>query len=72
MDIELQNLIEQDIDLGIKKNLYYNYETGSSSDLETSKFDHFEKGPNFDAAFNDLYKGKHLYNHHFEENQKVS
>lgn len=31
MDIDIQTIIQQDIDLGIKKNLNYDYEFGSAS-----------------------------------------
>ena len=68
MDIELQNLIEQDIDLGIKQNAYFDYETGTCS----NKNDMFKFGTTTNGPLNDfLFKEKNLLNGQFEESLKV-
>ena len=58
MDIELQMLIEQDIDLGIKNSLFY-----EQSDPRRNN--------NNQLNSNDLYKSKNNV-YQFEENQKVA
>jgi hypothetical protein len=57
MDIELQNLIEQDIDLGIKNGFFY---TNNSLNVKSITFDQ----KNFEKA-------KLFFQNQYEETEKV-
>jgi hypothetical protein len=61
MDIELQTLIEQDIDLGIKNNFFYQIESQQKNNQDMS------------YQFNsDFIKMKNSFQSQFEESQKVN
>ncbi len=61
MDIELQTLIEQDIDLGIKNNFFYEIESQQKNNQDMS------------YQFNsDFIKMKNSFQSQFEESQKVN
>ena len=61
MDIELQTLIEQDIDLGIKNNFFYEIEGQQKNSQDMS----YQFNPDFITM-------KNIFQNHFEENQKVN
>lgn len=78
MDIELQTLIEQDIDLGIKNSYFYDVERQQIKPLlannDSSSHDSYQKinvEPNHNFNSCDLNKMKHLFQNQFDENQKV-
>ena len=67
MDIELQNLIEQDIDLGIKQSVYFDFERAGNPD--NSPFE--KKGEIVSFKENGLTKGRLFLSDHPEEDRKV-
>ncbi len=60
MDIELQTLIEQDIDLGIKNSYFHEIEDTKKSIQDLS----YQFNPDF-------IKMKNIFQNQFEENHKV-